>query len=194
MEAAVRLQQGYSELVDRGVEPADELTETSAAAANQVARAFDTFTYRARLDEAKEAGRARVVLNHEVQVMRVRRPTLAACSLFSLDGFELEGSTPMIHLNVLPLDADGTAFVLSCVPEFSRVARSYFRRLLYADRKPQLAELSRLVITHCENFVISPACFDEWPSTKTEALANHFMATMWPGVDPKTSAEDLYLF
>ena len=135
-----------------------------------------------------------MVLKHHVQVLRVRKPTLAASSLFSLDGFEVEGSTPMIHLNVLPLDAESTAFVLSWVPEVSEVARSYFRRLLYSDRKPQLAELSRVVVTHCENFVISPVCFDEWSSSKTEAIESHFMATMSPGGGPKTSAEDLYLF
>jgi hypothetical protein len=87
-----------------------------------------------------------------------------------------------------------TALVLSYVPEFAVKARAYLRRLIYSSGKGQLLELSRVVLRHCENFVLSPAYFETWTDKKKRAVLRYYGLTMWANEDPDSSSPDLYLF
>ena len=61
MEAAVRVQTGYLELVDRGQVPSEDASPAGILATTQVIKAYETFQYRSPLDEALPSRRLQLV-------------------------------------------------------------------------------------------------------------------------------------
>ena len=119
---------------------------------------------------------------------------MAVSSLFSIDELRVDGVIPLVHLNVLPITRDQTALVLSYVPQFASPARSYLRRLLHSSGRAQLRELSQIVLTHCENFVLSPDYFETWTADKRATVLDYWTASMWPCRNAARDSTYLYLF
>jgi hypothetical protein len=152
MEAAVRLQTGYQERIDRGLDSPDDISPAGLLATRQIVIAHDTFRYRSTLDEALLAGDFSSPLEHDVLILTVERPTIAVSSLFSIDELHIGAETALVHLNVLPVAQDRTLAVLSYPTGFAAMARATLDRVLNSSGIIPLYELSRVVLANCENF------------------------------------------
>ena len=192
MQAAVQLQTAYQERVDRGLDDENEMTPAGLRAATQIAIAHDTFRYRCNLDDAIRVGDFSV-LEHDVQLINVNPPTIAASSLFSLDGVLVDGETVLVHLNVVLTSLNETAVVWSYARANAGTARAHLDRALSSSGYQQLYEISRVVLKHCENFVVSPEYFDHWTPKKRQVIQEYFLATFLPSSSDRESAE-LFLF
>jgi len=120
-------------------------------------------------------------------------PTIAVCSLFSIDGLTHGDDCVRAALNVVPLNYNETVAVFSYLPEDATLARSSLNLILTSDSVYQKYLLSKLILNNCENFVVSPTYYKKWSSEKIRAVTDYFMETLFAGgLDVEN--EHLYLF
>jgi hypothetical protein len=53
--------------------------------------------------------------------------------------------------------------------------REYIRDILESDGACKKYLLSRMLLTHAENFVIAPPTFDNWSDEKRDAILDFFL-------------------
>lgn len=133
-------------------------------------------------------------ISHYYRVISDVKPTLAVSSIIN---FAENSSTPQnIHdpqiyaLNVFPQKSN-----LVIVISFKRAHKSavwpYISELDNADDKYLLYRLSKLILIHCENFVLSPKHFETFSEGKKQAIKKYFRETIdWKDWDDP----DLFLF
>jgi hypothetical protein len=111
----------------------------------------------------------------------------------SLDGMSRNNDWVRVTLNVLPLGNTESAAVFSYLPRDADLVRSGLDRILSSEGVYQKYLLSKLILNNCENFVVSPAYFDQWSAAKLRAITDYFTETLTAG---KLDLEDqnLYLF
>ena len=139
-----------------------------------------TWRYKAQLDIA-HAGNQFSILSHDVITVDVVQPTIAVSSLFSIGAIRVRDNDDVlrIHLNVLPLDSSKTAITFSYLRSDAGQARAFFSHILKSTGFHQLYELSRLILGRCDNFVLSPSCFDGWSREKKETVRSYFLPTLF---------------
>jgi hypothetical protein len=176
METAFRAQAAYQERLDRGLDKEHPLSLAGQYATIRVMAAHATWSYRTYLDEALLSS-DRTTLGHDVFILEDQTPTVAVSSLFSLDDL-LGGEPCMVHLSVMPLSATETGVVLSYANNATTRARDYLKRVLTTSAPARMLELSRVILNHCENFVLSPTYFDSWSQAKKDAVIAYFAETI----------------
>lgn len=192
MQAAVQLQTAYQERVERGLDDENEMTPAGLEATAQILIAHQTFNYRGVLDDALHV-RDFAALEHDVSILNVDRPTIAVSSLFSLDTTPVGDRVVLVHLNVFPRSQNETAVVWSYTPANAGMARAHLDRALISSGYHQLYEISRVVLRHCENLVLSPEYFDLWTPQKRQVVHDYFFATFWRS-SPDLESAELFLF
>jgi hypothetical protein len=139
-------------------------------------------------------------------------PTVAAASVF-LPGFDLAGE----QLNTLGLESDGTDVVLKVEPDLAHVVLNmlpaesttwvvftyhkrhtgclspFFSQLRSLDQSALRRVLSKMIVMHCENFVLSPAIVERLPEQVRNLLEEVFNATMYCA-QPYDDVPDISLF
>lgn len=192
MEGAARVQRSYLARVRHGLDPEDSPSPAGLFAINRMLLSWETFNYKSLLDIA-HAQRDFGVMTHDVVTLHVERPTIAACSLFSVDHIYVGDDRLRIHLNVLPVDPATTLAVFAYLQPYASQARAFLDRILRSDGAHQRYELSRLILNSCENFVLSPHYFDTWSDQKRSAVRSYFTRTILED-DLSFECPDLFLF
>lgn len=192
LQAAVKLQLGFQAAVARGAVRGEIPTPQGMLATSWLCNAIDCHDYKRKFDHAYLAS-AFDAVEHQVLHFSGLPPTVAASTLFSLDDIEWPpDDVARVALNVFP-DEDGTVAIFSYLREERPYAMQYLGRLLEAKDDYQRYLMSKLVLRHCENFVISPAYYDTWPGAKREAVQDFFKRTLLNN-DHEYEDEHLYLF
>jgi hypothetical protein len=191
--AGALLHAAYAKRVELGIDPKGKLSPAGQYATERMAIAFETNLYKLRFDQALTSGDTAFLL-HDVSLLEVSRPTVAASALISLDGVANdEGDVVRICLTVLPVDQTRIAAVLSYLPEDAPLARVHLDRIITTRGAHQMYELSRRIINHCSNFVIAPHYFDSWAQRKRDTIREYFVRTIRVG-DLAVEDPDLMLF
>ena len=194
MDAAVKVQRGYLKRVEQGLDPKDTPTPGGMYAVERMIVSWMTWRYKSLLDIA-HAGKDFAVLDHDVISLDVDRPTIAASSLFSVGHIRVRENDDVlrVHLNVLPLNAVTTAVVFSYLRSDAGQARTFLSHIPQSGGFQQRYEISRVILSRCENFVLAPAYFDEWAEEKKKNVRDYFMQTLFKA-DAGKESPDLYLF
>ncbi len=178
MEGAAKVQSSYSSLVERGIDSGDTPSNAARLATSHLMKVHETWLYRAQyFDKPLTSGQYDEV-EHDVLLFINQPPCIAVSSLFSMDEVTREGETVRAVLNILPLDDCRTAAVFSYAQVDSAKARAEVGHVLSAQGFHQKYELSKLVLSRMENFVISPAVFARWPAAKVVTIKNAFAQTI----------------
>jgi hypothetical protein len=98
-----------------------------------------------------------------------------------------------VALTVLPISNIRTASVITYTRSDSAPARKELSRLLKSTGQMQRYELSRRVLNHSENFILSPTFYNSWGRDKVEAVRRYFLATLFEN-DLESESEHLDLF
>ncbi len=192
LEASSKIQSTYMKRVELGLDSGDEPTPAGVAAVGYMTRAYSTHLYKSSFDEGILAKQYDAVL-HDVIKIDHQEPTVAVCSLFSIDGLLRNDDWVRVALNVLPLSQTESIVAFSYLPEDAALARAALRLILTSGGSYQKYLLSKLILNNCENFVVSPGYFDKWSSEKTKAVTDYFVKTLFEGgLDIEN--KDLYLF
>jgi hypothetical protein len=172
------LQMGYQKRVELGLDPKNEPSPAGLRATERLIVAYQTYLYKARFDEAYTSSGFGAV-THDVLTLDVPAPTIAASSLFSLDQLvNREGDVVRVALTILPLDPRRTAAIFSYLPHDATLARAHLSRVLASSGDHQKYEISRHLLNHCSNFVLSPAYVETWTAEKRALVTNYFTATI----------------
>lgn len=192
MDGAVKIQGAYEKRVELGIDSGDAPTPAGMVAIEHFMKAYETYLYKSAFDEAL-LSRTFAAVSHHVLTIRHEAPTIAVSSHLSLDGISRNNDWVRVTLNVLPLVRTESAVVFSYLPADADPVISGLDRILSSEGEYQKYLLSKLILNNCENFVVSPAYFDQWSAEKRSAITDYFAETLTAG---KLDLENhnLYLF
>lgn len=190
LEAAVRAQANYQKQVELGLTAADPSSELGRLATAWIANAIESDEYKTLYDDIYLAKRW-TELTHRVINLDDQPPVMAVSSMFSLDEIPAN-ETPRVVLTVIPHEG-GTNVVFTSLPRDAEHVFRYLDPILQAADCFQKYLLSKLVLQSCENFVLRPNHFVQWPDPKKQAVLNYFARTIHYN-DDSFDDPDLYLF
>jgi hypothetical protein len=192
MDGAAKIQGTYEKRVELGIDSGDEPTPAGMTAIEHFMKAYQTYVYKSSFDDALLSKRFAVV-SHHVLAIRHEEPTIAVSSHLSLDGMSRNNDWVRVTLNILPLDSKESAAIFSYLPCDADLVRSGLDRIFSSEGVYQKYLLSKLILNNCENFVVSPAYFDQWSAAKRRAITDYFAETLTTGkLDFEN--QNLYLF
>lgn len=192
MDAVIKIQGTYLKRVELGIDSGDEPTPAGMTAVDHMFRSYLTYEYKLPFDEALLSKRYNAV-SHDVVMLHHDEPTVAVCSLFSIDGMSKGDDWVRVALNVLPLNTAESVAIFSYLPRDADLVRSGLHRLMKAEGMYQKYLLSKTILNNCENFVISPAYYDRWSAEKRKSITEYFIETLFEG-KLEVENENLYLF
>lgn len=177
LNAACKLQSGYLRRVESGLSPGDRPDPVGLHATAWVGNAYDTYCYKRKFDEAylsKDYSRA----EHSVIQFDNAPASIAVSALFSLDDIEGPDDVARLVLNIFPLQGK-TIVIFSFLSEERPYAMQYIQRVLDASGPFQKYLISKLVLQHCENFVIAPVHYRSMSDEKKKAILGFYCDTLF---------------
>lgn len=134
-------------------------------------------------------------INHDILIHADLNPSVAVSSTYSIRySAEMEGAefdNSLVVINVFPFD--GKVFIIFSYPKVhEKFVKDHITFFLDISGQHQLYQISKLILRHCENFVISPSYFSGLTSEKIEAMRNYFIKNTFTKEDYED--ERLYLF
>lgn len=191
--AAAQVQEVHLKRVEADIDPKDVPTPHGIFALERMYTAWLTYQYKANFDEAYLEQRFDDLVN-DVLLFDVEEPTLAASALFSLGRSQHDDNAMVgVCVTVLPVTRTQTAVLLSYLPRDAERARAELGRVLSASGVHQKYEVSRLLLSHCQNFVLSPSFVASWSTEKRTAILDLFTRTIFDS-DLSIESEHLMLF
>jgi hypothetical protein len=178
MEGAIKIQSGYMSRVERGIDPADDLSPAGMFATQHLMNSYLTYQYRAENYDKPFISGNFDAIEHDVLLLGNQLPVVAVSSLFSLDHIEVADDVARVVLNVIPMASDRTLVVFSYTPEDRRAAKPALDRVLTSQGAYQKYELSRLILSRVENVLLSPAHFNAWDQEKARRIKEAFAGTI----------------
>ncbi len=190
-QAACITQSMYQERVKRGIDKGNEPGPAGVMAVERMMIAYETYQYKLALDEALLAG-DHSQLHHTKFLLDHEQPSFAVSAFFDLQQQSGESDSPRIAINVFPISQQQSFVLFSYTSQDAVRARDYLSELGAASGYYQKYLLSKLVLMHCENFVVSPQAFDTWSNEKKNSICKFFHDTVL--CDKFVEDSNLYLF
>jgi hypothetical protein len=191
MAGAIRLQQSYQKRIELGIDNGNEPEDAGMLALDRMMASYDTYCYKTRLDDDLLNGNF-PSLRHTVFSVQHDRPSFAVSGFFDLFQLNEEGERSRIAVNVFPVSKSETVVALSFTDLDSANAVDYLRDLTTTDGEYQKYLLSKLVLMHCENFVIAPDVLDGWTKERVDEICKFYVETVH--FDKAVESANLYLF
>lgn len=191
MEASVRTQSMYQQRIEAGIDNGNEPEAAGMMALEHMMTAHSTFVYKSWLDEALLERNFNTV-NHEIVRLAPQAPAIAASVFFDLDTRRYQDEPPRLALNIFPVSLEETIAIYSFTDADAEPVREYLSQILTTTGAYQKYLVSRMLLLHAENFVVSPAIFDSWTNAKRDAIRDFFLQTVRYG--SAEQSEHLYLF
>lgn len=187
----VQIQTAYMKRVELGLDPKGSPSPAGLLATQRLLVAWQTWVYMSHFAEAYAARQFEAV-EHDLRFMNVQEPTLASSALVSFDSRKHRDGV-RVCITVLPVAERETAVLLSYTPAEAEDAKKQFKKLLKANGDAFKRELTRRLLNHCSNFVLSPSYVASWSPTKRDVVLDLFKRTVFRN-DLKFDHPDLNLF
>lgn len=191
---AFDIQGVYSKGIESGKFDANIRDIPFELATTALTESYAFFLYKAEFDSAY-LKRTFDRIEHQIIILKNHNPSIAVSSVYSApEIIESPGTTfdpSLVALNIFPFNND-----IVVIFSFPQVHKKYVINhvLNYVNNEGQyqLYQISKLVLRHCENFVIAPKYFNKLPKDQVGAIKNYFIETLFS----KEEKQDhrLYLF
>jgi hypothetical protein len=191
MEATARTQILYQQRIEAGIDKGSEPEPAGILALEHGINMYSTYEYKTALDQALQESNFDVLI-HEIVRLAPQAPAIAASVFFDLDTRRYQEGPPRAALNIFPVSAAETVAIFSFTDVDAEPVREYIRDILTSDHDYQRYLISRLLLLHAENFVVSPSLFDTWSEAKRDAIRDFSFDTIRYG--SAEQSEHLYLF
>jgi hypothetical protein len=178
MEAAVKNQSVYRSRVERGIDAVDATSVAGQMATDFMIISYETYQYRANNFDRPLLEEKFDTIKHDIIEISHPAAIFAVSSLFSLDEMRNEHDVVRVVLNVFPITNSRSLAVFSYTSADQNKARAALDRVLTSTGAYQKYELSRLILSRIENFLISPAHFDTWSAEKVSRIKAAFANTI----------------
>jgi hypothetical protein len=208
MEAASKMQSAYQQRVAMGLDTGQIPEPAGMNAIAHAINAYETWKYKRALDKALLARRFSEVL-HDVVSIEHRQACIAVSSCFSLEDRRQKEDIPdedvglfqeaseddrivRVTLNLLPISKKESIVIFSYIRDDADRVREFLRPVLDSHECYQKYLLSKLILMHCENFVIAPDLFDQWSGEKRDAISSFFLKKLHRNAEVED--KNLFLF
>jgi hypothetical protein len=175
IEQIAKFQSAYKSSVELGIDSADDTNPAGQMACMFMNMARQTYLYRADNFDLPLLEANFDTIKHDIIEITHPTPILAVSALFSLDKIRNEDDFVRVVLNVFPVDRNRSFAVFSYTGPDQNKARAALDRVLTSAGTDQKYELSRLILSRIENFLISPAHFDTWSVEKVSRIRDAFL-------------------
>lgn len=190
--AAWQIQMGYQKRTELGFDPKDQPSRAGMVAVDRMIVAYETYRYKEHLDRAFLEGDF-AILDHDMIMLQVARPTVASSALFSLDHLLRGDDVVRVCLTILPLEPERTVVLFSYLRADAPLARGELARVLTSSGAHQKYELSRRLLNNCHNFALSPRYVASWSTAKRRVITDFYVRTVLHD-DLEFEDPDLLLF
>jgi hypothetical protein len=190
--AMILIQASYQERTRLGFDPKDEMSPAGLFAVERMMIAYETNMYKAAYDEAYLTRQFDRIV-HDVIQLEVAEPTLAVSALIALEEVSASDTAIRVCVTVIPVSEHKTLAVWSYLREDAETARMALDRVLGASGEHQKYEISRRVLNHSSNFVLSPRFVHSWSREKRHTVVDLFKRTIFTN-DLEFEHPDLLLF
>jgi len=114
-------------------------------------------------------------VRHKQFALDAQRPTIAASSVFPPDVIIDVTKLPTdVAVNIFPI-RDKTHIIFSYLRANESQAQKLFGHLDFADKYLLRYEISKLILSRCENFVLSPQIYNTYSERQRETIKNFIM-------------------
>lgn len=185
----------YIQGVDLGRFDPDSNDQSQIVAMVAVAEAYMFYRYKYKFDQIFFTHEYNQI-EHKIDFIENTEPSIAVSSVYSnIDNIQLSMNREdpkCIILNIFPQD-NGLYIIFSFKKEHSGLLLPQIQRILEAERHYKLYLVSKLVLMHCENFVMAPDFYNTLSEARIESMKNFFMKNMTPQKEDCEN-ENLFLF
>jgi hypothetical protein len=195
MKAASDIQSQYARGVEIGKFDPAAMDYPMQMATMAMAEAYSFYRYKFEFDtmyRKKVFGE----LKHQINFISGAKPTIAVSSVFSfidnMKHLDNRVSPKCVCLNVFPVP-NGIYIIFSYLKYHSALIEPHLPVPFQENQAYLLYQASKLILTHCENFALSPMFFDSWSDDKKKLLEDFFMKNIHTG-KADGDHEDYYLF
>jgi hypothetical protein len=131
-------------------------------------------------------------MRHIVCEFDTQTPTISCNHMFVPDALGETDEAMHLTVNVIPLTAQRTIVVFSCMaPEYDYL-RQHLSRCLTGDIFSRKYEISKLLLMKCENICISPKYFKSWSDKKKQSILKFYGENIGKELDADSS--EYFLF
>lgn len=190
LERGYKFQSLYENKVNAGSITKDKPTTEGIIAAKYLTIAYETELYKRQFDEAWMMKQFDHV-GHRIIELETIIPTVACSQLFSVDDIQFEDDCLRLILNVIPTAQDKTIVILSYTIKESRLANDFLLNKIEGNDYFSRYEISKLILSDCENFYLNPAYYEAWSDKKKKAILDYFEISLEGG---DGDSEEYYLF
>jgi hypothetical protein len=191
MEATARTQILYQQRIEAGIDKGNEPEAAGILALEHGMNMYSAYEYKTALDQALQDGNFDV-LTHEIVRLAPQAPAIAASVFFDLDTRRYQEEPPRASLNIFPVSTTETVAIFSFTDADAEPVREYIHDIFTSNGGYQKYLISRILLLHAENFVVSPSLFDTWSEAKRDAIRDFSFNTIRYG--SAEQSERLYLF
>lgn len=195
MKAGVDIQSHYSRGVELGKFNPEVRDQPMMMATMALAEAYMFYLYKFQYDQIYLKNDFDKI-EHKVEFIADIQPSVAVSSVYSyIDNMRLSKDTKdpkCIVLNIFPQN-NGLYVIFSFIKRHRNHLLPYINKFHKQEKYYKLYLLSKLILTHCENIVLSPNFYRTLSEARLEAIKKYFMGNM---LGKKIDYEDynLYLF
>jgi len=191
IDGAVKNQAMYLSRVQLGLSPADRPDFAGRQATERLSNAYDANCYKEKYDKLYFSRDYSTLRHHILTFEHTCR--IAVNSTFSLDNFEwTHDDVARICLNIFPMKGR-THIIFSFLEKDAPVALEFLNHIIVSEGFYQKYVLSKIVLQHCENFVIAPDYYESMSEKKKQAILQFCCDTIHRNL-PEYENQDLYLF
>ncbi|MGC2062844.1 MAG: hypothetical protein WA610_07680 [Thermodesulfovibrionales bacterium] len=181
MKGAVDIQTQYNRGVEMGKFNPAISDEASNMAITNIAESYTFYLHKFHYDQLyiqkNFAG-----IEHHIQFIEDIQPSVAVSSVYSYTDnmryYNDRIEPKCISLNVFPQDS-GIFLIFSFRKEHSSRLLPFISPILDAERHYKLYLLSKLILMHCENFVLSPFFYQTLSQERIKAICDFFMKNLY---------------
>lgn len=175
-ENAIRTQKLYAKRVKQGRDIADVTSPLGLHATGELIRAYAMYLYRHDFSRSVALQRYDLI-EHDTFEISHDYPTVAVSACFTYERVTNDNFTGTV-LNVLPINKSRSLVCFSYLKKDATEARAKIADILQTDGDTRLLNLSRLIISHTENFALNPRFVKTWNAAKKLAVERAFRETL----------------
>lgn len=189
IEKSIKFQSVYKSSVEQGRDTGDNSNFAGTVAVDFMEMAHQTYLYRAENFDLHILENNFDTIKHDIIEISHLKPILAVSSLFACNEVKNEDDIVRCVLNVFPINCNRSVAIFSYNELDQKKSRTSLQRVFESSGTYQTYELSKLILSRSENFIISPAHFNTWSLNKISCIRAAFLNS-----DEMPDHQDLMLF
>jgi hypothetical protein len=178
IDVASKYQQTYYKIEEPYKYPSKPIGISGIEATKSLINSYETYQYKFKYDFIYEYKAYEYIEDFSI-IIENQKPSVAASSMFSVDNMKnSEGDTLRIVINILPISTEKTIVLFSWLSHETEAVRTKLGHIFLATGELRKYEISKLILEHCENFILSEEFYLTWSEEKKSIIKQYFVQNL----------------